>query len=159
MSNISKNNTSGYRGVSYETKAHKYRAYIHYAGVKIALGYFPTAEEANAARQTALSIYKTKVDSGEYRIFDYYKKTRGYSDLGCYQALWGAIKGYDFNISFAVYAAQNQKAEPISEDALTTMKNLSTTRPAVFRFLNGEPLSKMTKDEQKDIRAFFKECR
>ena len=158
MSNISKNNTSGYRGVSYETKAHKYRAYIHYAGVKIALGYFPTAEEANAARQTALSIYKTKVDNGEYRIFDYYKKTRGYSDLGCYWALWGAIKGYDFNVSFPVYAAQVLPRSPRPEE-LTTIKNLSTNRPAVFRFLNGEPLSKMTKDEQRDIKAFFKECR
>ena len=50
---LSKNNTSGYTGVSYETAAGKYRAYVHYSGEKIPLGYFLTTTEAARARAEA----------------------------------------------------------------------------------------------------------
>ena len=57
---ISKNNTSGYTGVSFESVAGKYRAYVHYSGEKIALGYFPTAVEAARARAAADSSSSAK---------------------------------------------------------------------------------------------------
>ena len=43
---IPKNNTSGYRGVSYDKKANKYKAQIRVNNKSIYLGSFPTAVEA-----------------------------------------------------------------------------------------------------------------
>lgn len=44
---ISSLNTSGYRGVSYNTRKKKYQAYVGIDGRKRHLGYFETPEEAN----------------------------------------------------------------------------------------------------------------
>ena len=46
---MQKNNTTGYKGVSYHKSGKKYEAYIHYEGKKHHLGYFDTAEQAAEA--------------------------------------------------------------------------------------------------------------
>jgi hypothetical protein len=43
---LAKNNTSGFRGVSWDKKEKKWRAYITHNKKRIHLGYFNTAEEA-----------------------------------------------------------------------------------------------------------------
>ena len=50
---LSKNNTSGYRGVSWNSSVRKYQAQITFKRKGYHLGYFSTAEEASAAYQTA----------------------------------------------------------------------------------------------------------
>ena len=67
---LSKNNTSGYTGVSYETAAGKYRAYVHYSGEKIPLGYFLTTTEAARARAEAQQFYKMPLVD-RLRLVDY----------------------------------------------------------------------------------------
>lgn len=47
---LSKNNSSGFNGVSYISKLKKYRAYINNKYKQIYIGIFDTAEEANEAR-------------------------------------------------------------------------------------------------------------
>lgn len=54
---LSKNNKSGVKGVCYETRANKWRAYIGFAGEKIRLGYFSSFDEAVLARTAAESLY------------------------------------------------------------------------------------------------------
>jgi hypothetical protein len=55
--NLSKNNKSGVKGVCFETRANKWRAYIGFAGEKIRLGYFSSFDEAVLARQSAETLY------------------------------------------------------------------------------------------------------
>lgn len=55
--NLSKNNKSGVKGVCFETRANKWRAYIGFAGEKIRLGYFSSFDEAVLARQSAEALY------------------------------------------------------------------------------------------------------
>ena len=50
---IARNNTSGYKGVSWEKKANKWRATIVSCGRTKYLGYFPTAEAAALAYDKA----------------------------------------------------------------------------------------------------------
>jgi hypothetical protein len=52
-----KDNTSGYRGVSYDKRDKKWRASIRLNNVLKNLGYFPTPEEANVAYLAAQRIY------------------------------------------------------------------------------------------------------
>ena len=54
---LSKNNTSGVKGVSFEKRANKWRAYIGFAGEKIRLGYFSSFDEAVLARLSAETLY------------------------------------------------------------------------------------------------------
>lgn len=75
---ISKNNTSGYTGVSFESVAGKYRAYVHYSGEKIALGYFSTAVEAARARAEAQQFYKMPLVD-RLRLVDYLSDKFGLS--------------------------------------------------------------------------------
>jgi HNH endonuclease/AP2 domain len=46
---VQSNNTSGFKGVSFDKRRQKYRAYIKHLGKQIYLGQFPSAEEAYAA--------------------------------------------------------------------------------------------------------------
>ncbi|HFI0463200.1 TPA: AP2 domain-containing protein [Streptococcus suis] len=47
---VRKNNSSGYKGVSYSKKYNNYRAYLNLSRKQIYLGSFATAEEAYQAR-------------------------------------------------------------------------------------------------------------
>ena len=58
---ISKNNTSGYKGISYNKKLNKYKARICINRISQFLGYFETAEEASKAYEA-----KAKVLHGEF---------------------------------------------------------------------------------------------
>lgn len=49
---IQKNNTSGFKGVSYDQKLNKYRAYLDYRGKRYFLKLHDTALEASIARET-----------------------------------------------------------------------------------------------------------
>lgn len=62
MTNIRKNNTTGFTGVSYEKDTNKYRAIINdfETGKAIHLGRFSTPEEASQAYQTARAINAEK---------------------------------------------------------------------------------------------------
>lgn len=46
----SKNSTTGYKGVSYDKRRKKFRAYLTIRGKQINLGYYDTVEEAHQAR-------------------------------------------------------------------------------------------------------------
>lgn len=50
------NNTSGYKGVTYDKRARKWKAYIGVNGKRLHLGYFSTAEEAAIAYNDAASV-------------------------------------------------------------------------------------------------------
>ena len=52
-----RNNTSGYKGVIYFRRTGRWRANIYVNDVNHYLGYFATAEEANAAYQNAAMIF------------------------------------------------------------------------------------------------------
>lgn len=69
---LSRNNTSGYRGVSYHKATGKWRANIRKAGMKQSLGYFATPEEAARAYDVAaqeewgdLALLNLSAESGE----------------------------------------------------------------------------------------------
>ena len=51
---LGKNNTSGYKGVSYFKLNNKWEAYIKIDGIKINLGMYDTIEEAKQSRQDAV---------------------------------------------------------------------------------------------------------
>ena len=50
---INSNNTSGYKGVSYNARANKWCAEIHLESKRISLGYYKTPEEADAVVRKA----------------------------------------------------------------------------------------------------------
>lgn len=52
-----RNNTSGYKGVIYFKRTGRWRANIWVGNVNHHIGYFGTAEEANAAYQSAATIF------------------------------------------------------------------------------------------------------
>lgn len=52
-----KDNTSGYRGISWNKSGEKWNPYIHRKGKKIHLGYFTSLEEAVKVRKEAELIY------------------------------------------------------------------------------------------------------
>jgi len=58
---LSSNNTSGVKGVSFHKKANKWQAHIKIDGIKIHLGYFDNIEDAKQARvikaQQAFGVY------------------------------------------------------------------------------------------------------
>jgi hypothetical protein len=55
---ISRNNTTGYKGVSVDSKNNKFKSSIRVGnGTRIFLGYFNTAEEASLAYQEAANKY------------------------------------------------------------------------------------------------------
>ena len=58
---ISKNNTSGYKGISYNKKLNKYKARICINRISQFLGYFETAEKASKAYEA-----KAKILHGEF---------------------------------------------------------------------------------------------
>ena len=51
---LGKNNTSGYKGVSFNKKLDKWHARIMIDGIPVHLGYYATIEEAKQARQDAV---------------------------------------------------------------------------------------------------------
>jgi len=54
---IREDNTSGYKGVSYHKRSKKWRAYIHFQGVRYELGSFNYKEEAIEARKLGEQKY------------------------------------------------------------------------------------------------------
>src|SRR5262249_13150319 len=58
-------NSSGYPGVSYHVTAKKFIARVRIAGRRLHLGYFATAEEANAACEVAKSKYRAPFSDKE----------------------------------------------------------------------------------------------
>lgn len=62
---LNKNNTSGYRGISYKKDRGKYRAYIKYQGKDIFLGYFNDIDDAIKARQEAEKEYFGRILDNE----------------------------------------------------------------------------------------------
>lgn len=54
-SKIQKNNTSGAKGISWNSKLNKWEVYIHFQRKKKGLGYFSSMEDALAARKAAES--------------------------------------------------------------------------------------------------------
>lgn len=118
---LSKNNTSGYTGVSYETAAGKYRAYVHYSGEKIPLGYFLTTTEAARARAEAQQFYKMPLVD-RLRLVDYlsdkFDITPDESLLGVIMALqafrWGekiSITTHTTNyIKLQLYSSDDSEA-------------------------------------------------
>lgn len=56
-SNLSIRNTSGVKGVSWDKKCQKWRAYIRINGQQISLGYFDSIEEAAEVRRAAAIRY------------------------------------------------------------------------------------------------------
>jgi hypothetical protein len=53
----SRRNTSGYKGVSFDKRRGKWRAYIHYAGHQKHLGMFETPQEADKAYRRAMVLF------------------------------------------------------------------------------------------------------
>ena len=128
---LSKNNTSGYTGVSYETAAGKYRAYVHYSGEKIPLGYFLTTTEAARARAEAQQFYKMPLVD-RLRLVDYlsdkFDITPDESLLGVIMALqafrWGE------KISITTHTTNYIKLQLYSSDDSEAV--VSETKKAAF---------------------------
>jgi hypothetical protein len=64
---LSARNVSGFRGVSFEAHARKWRARIYVAGKKIHLGYFPDKRDAAAAYQAAVQRCTRSLHAGGVR--------------------------------------------------------------------------------------------
>lgn len=56
---MSKNNNSGFKGISWHKKSNKWQAQIHFQGKRQHLGLFHTPEEASAAYQAAAEKFHT----------------------------------------------------------------------------------------------------
>lgn len=159
MSNLSKNNTSGFRGVSYESKAKKYRAYIHYAGQKLPLGYFTDVNDAAKAREDAQKLFKTKTTNGQYLIIEYLTQHKGLSRTQAERVLKRAIIRYDFSLSFPVYTLRLafSSSGDDDEDAENRidLTQINVPQNAVFEFLNGASLRRFNHKDVLKIKAFF----
>ncbi len=64
--NLNKNNTSGYKGVSYRKDRNKYRAYIKFQRRNIHLGYYNSFEDAVEARKIAEMAILKEVEEENY---------------------------------------------------------------------------------------------
>jgi len=63
---ISKNNTSGVKGVDFKKASNKWRAHIRIDGIKIHLGLYDNIEDAKLARQNAaISAFKDFINKCE----------------------------------------------------------------------------------------------
>ena len=65
---VTKQNTTGVRGVSYQKKKGKYRAYIYFKNKRIDLGEFAKLEDAKKAREKAEErFYKPILERYNYK--------------------------------------------------------------------------------------------
>lgn len=72
MEKTYKNNTTGVRGVSFETRSQKYRAYISYNKKRFYLGYFTDLDAAIYARNQAEDFYRFDKDKySGYALINY----------------------------------------------------------------------------------------
>ena len=163
---LSKNNTSGYTGVSYETAAGKYRAYVHYSGEKIPLGYFLTTTEAARARAEAQQFYKMPLVD-RLRLVDYlsdkFDITPDESLLGVIMALqafrWGekiSITTHTTNyIKLQLYTSDDSgivcetKKAAFFERARNQVKNLRCPPPELkilTQWLNGMSMARIARE-------------
>lgn len=163
---LSKNNTSGYTGVSYETAAGKYRAYVHYSGEKIPLGYFLTTTEAARARAEAQQFYKMPLVD-RLRLVDYlsdkFDITPDESLLGVIMALqafrWGekiSITTHTTNyIKLQLYTSDDSgivcetKKAAFFERARSQVKNLRCPPPELkilTQWLNGMSMARIARE-------------
>lgn len=163
---LSKNNTSGYTGVSYETAAGKYRAYVHYSGEKIPLGYFLTTTEAARARAEAQQFYKMPLVD-RLRLVDYlsdkFDITPDESLFGVIMALqtfrWGekiSITTHTTNyIKLQLYTSDDSgivcetKKAAFFERARSQVKNLRCPPPELkilTQWLNGMSMARIARE-------------
>ena len=99
MSETYKNNTTGCRGVCYETRANRYRAYISVCGEKIRLGSFVSLDDAVKARKDDEIFYKTNYE-GDFRIIRLINQNKE----KCFYALLKSVFTYDGTLSFPTHA-------------------------------------------------------
>ena len=160
-------NTSGYTGVSYETAAGKYRAYVHYSGEKIPLGYFLTTTEAARARAEAQQFYKMPLVD-RLRLVDYlsdkFDITPDESLLGVIMALqafrWGekiSITTHTTNyIKLQLYTSDDSEAvvsetkkAAFFERARSQVKNLCcppSELKILTQWLNGMSMARIARE-------------
>ena len=108
MSKLYKNNSSGFPGVCYETKANKFRAYINIYGEKIRLGYYSNLNDAIRARVNAENLYKFNKDryGDDSKIIRFIIKEEDYLYPEAFYALIRASFDYDGSCNFSTFAVE-----------------------------------------------------
>lgn len=144
---LSKNNTSGYKGVSYDKSAKKWRAYIGFNKSKIRLGYFSDIEEAKRSRDIAESIYRGDF----FNIVEYTKKLYHKETESLWVDAMGEYLKGNFGESFLIFATRYIKNNEPREEYPRQMLNLfaSFPSPQFIEWTRGtKSLSQIAKENQ-----------
>lgn len=120
---IYKNNKSGVRGVSFETRSQRWRAYIQVDKKRNYLGYFQTKEEAVEARINAeqFNLFnRTNFDDSDYPLIDFVlekklnisksliNKDLYFSALGMLLTIISDYSGIEVFITYAIRELANK---------------------------------------------------
>lgn len=129
ISTVYKNNKSGVRGVSFETRSQKWRAYIQIDNNRFYLGYFQTKDEAIDARSDAEAFYvfdRSSFQESKYPLIDFVLKnkfnvsqTASVYEESFLKALGNLIKltlSYPGAESFITYAIRGLTNELLNAD-------------------------------------------
>ena len=156
MSKLYKNNSSGFPGVCYETKANKYRAYISVYGEKIRLGYFSNLNDAIRARVNAENLYK--FDTARYgddsRLIRFIIKEDDSRYPEAFYALIRAVFDYDGSCSFSTFAVdyidnhlkEVEKHHHSHRKYLTRYNSMYFENKEIFNdWLNGNTMKQIAK--------------
>ena len=164
MYTISKNNTTGVRGVTFESHSHKYRAYIHIGGEKISLGYFNNIQDAAKARKEAEEFYKAPL-TGRLRLLDFISQKYGYSHDYILSGVMDCLRDYKFGeigfISYVLNRFRDNKDEkffsepviPSSEILLYWMNGMSLNQIAKKIGKNPKEVKKIIEEKRESCHA------
>ena len=95
-------NKTGCRGVCFESKAQKYRAYINVCGEKIRLGYFSNLEDAVKARKDAEKFYFSPLED-DFRMFNIFTRIK---EETFYMLLKSVFEYSWDSVSFSTFSLQ-----------------------------------------------------
>lgn len=154
MSKLYTNNKTGFRGVCFETKANKYRAYINIFGERVRLGYFSNFHDAVIARVNAENLYKfdTSAYGDDSRLIRFVIKENDYLYKKAFYALIQAAFSYTGATHFATYAVSfisefvSSSSNNYDEELFTKYNLLHFDNKNLFNdWLNGNTIKQLSK--------------
>lgn len=140
-------NKTGCRGVCFESKAQKYRAYINVCGEKIRLGYFSNLEDAVKARKDAEKFYFSPVE-GTFRVFNIFNQPR----VETFYMLLKSVFEYDWgSVAFSTHSMQyikkhSSRMEPGNVMWLPYFETMQfDNKHLLIDWMNGDSFKKISK--------------
>ena len=141
------NNKTGHRGVCFESKAQKYRAYINVCGEKIRLGYFSILEDAVKAREDAEKFYFSPLED-DFRMFNIFTRSKKET----FYRLLKSVFEYNWDsVSFSTFSMQYMKKNLSGSDICipdwyASFKEMQfENKNMLVDWMNGDSFNKISK--------------